>query len=64
MTRRAWLAALALIAAVCTAPAAGASGGASQYLVVFKPGHSGQASGRWSAPADTSSASTASASAP
>jgi subtilisin family serine protease len=42
MTRRAWLAALALIAAVCMAPAAGASGGASQYLVVFKPGHGGQ----------------------
>src|SRR4051812_45265066 len=43
MTRRGRLAALVLAAAVIgAAPAAGASGAASQYLVVFKPGHSGQ----------------------
>src|SRR5881394_2946616 len=42
MTRRAWVAALVLVAAVLIAPAASAGGKVAQYLIVFKPGHSGQ----------------------
>jgi lantibiotic leader peptide-processing serine protease len=42
MITRGRLAALAVAAAAVITPAAGASTAASQYLVVFKPGHSGQ----------------------